>query len=61
MRRLCILLAVSQFAVIQAFAGVDVFAELGRPAPGKKKPVTKRPRMHPQVMLPQRVVAKKKS
>jgi len=37
MRRLCILLAVGQFAVIQAFAGVDVFAELGRPASGKKE------------------------
>jgi hypothetical protein len=37
MRRLCILLAVGQFTVIQAFAGVDVFAELGRSAAAKKE------------------------
>ena len=37
MRRLCILLAVGQFTVIQAFAGVDVFAELGRSASAKKE------------------------
>jgi len=37
MRRLCVFLAISQIFVIQAFASVDVFAELGRPAPSKKE------------------------
>ena len=33
MRRFCILLALGQFFAIQAFAGVDVRTEWGRPAP----------------------------
>ena len=37
MRRFCILLALGQFFAIQAFAGVDVRAEWGRPAPAKKE------------------------
>jgi len=37
MRRLCILLALGQFFAIQVFAGVDVLAEWGRPAPVKKE------------------------
>ena len=37
MRRLCILLAVGQISAMQAFAGVDVLAELGRPASAKKE------------------------
>jgi len=37
MRSLCILLAIGQIFVNQAFAGVDIFAELGRVAPAKKE------------------------